>query len=312
MKYWLFNCNPKIWEIDEFLNSGTVNSTWKINESHKNTIRKGDLGFIRVGHDKRTKKNLNGRSSLDRGIYAIIEVVGEPNNTNDKNDPYWLIEEKKNEITWRVPIKYRINLLDNPVLIEKFRRAGEIEKVTAILKGQQTITAEVTKNDFEIILENCNHNQEELSNLKSEYKSEIGDIERLEIKYQNSAPRVKEIISKQIERGGIAKSIKKYYNFECLICKALGLPAIGFLKKNKEYYIETHHFFPVSNLQNGSLGIKNLMTLCANHHREIHYGMIESIESNENHFVIKKDGQLIKINKKSITSSEVSISTTLS
>lgn len=298
MKYWLFNCNPKIWEIDEFLNSGTIYSTWKINEAHRNKIKKGDLGFIRVGLDKRTKKQLNGRHKLERGIYAIVEVTRNPEILDDKSDPYWLIPEKKNEIVWRAPIKYLENLLDNPILIENFTRADEIIKTTAIIKGQQTITAEVPKSDFDIIIENCNLNIKSLDILSSEELLDITDIERLELKYQNSTPRIKERISKQIERGEISKAIKKFYNYECLICKTLGLPAKGFLKKNQVPYIETHHFFPVSTLKEGCLGHKNLMTLCANHHREIHYGMIESLKSNDTHFIIKMGNEILKIEKK--------------
>jgi len=299
MKYWLFNCNPKIWEIDEFLSSGTIYSTWKINESHKNKIKKGDLGFIRVGHDKRLKKQLNGRNKLERGIYAIVQVTHNPEIIDDKGDQYWLIEEKKNEVVWRVQIKYIMNLIDNPVLISNFDKANEIEKKTAVLNGQQTITAEVTKSDFDIILDNCKSSQNEIDLISKENLFGIDDIARLELKYKDATPKIKERVSKQIERGEIANTIKRYYNYDCLICKELGLPSKGFLKRNNEYYVETHHFFPVSTLKKGTLGIGNLMTLCANHHKEIHYGMIDSIESNELYFLIKINGKQIKIKKKS-------------
>ena len=300
MKYWLFNCNPKLWEVDEFLKSGTTSSSYNISKSHKSGIQRGDMGFIRVGIDNRTKKQLNGRDRLERGVYAIVKITGDPEMMYDNDDPYWLDEEKKNEQVMRVAVTFTHNLIDKPVLIDGLPRANEIEKVAAVLTGHRTITAEVPKSDFDIILENCEANLDSLLSLEKEPVSEHIDIVMAEKKYVNETPQVKERLSKYIERGGIAKAIKKHYDYECLICKALSLPSKGFLKRNKEPYIETHHFFPVSDLKQGSLGVNNLMTLCANHHREIHYGMIDSIESNDIYFVIEMNDQIYRIEKKLI------------
>jgi len=223
MKYWLFNCNPKMWEIDEFLISGVKYSTWKINSYHKNKISKGDKGFIRVGHDKRTKKQLNGRQKLERGIYAIVDIISSPEQINDHEDEFWLIEEKKKEVTWRVRIKYLLNLIDNPVLLTELKDKKSITKSTAILKGQQTVTAEVSKSDFEIILKNCNSNISVVNLISEEEVVLQSDISRLEKKYKNAIPKVRERVSQQIERGAIAHAVKKFYNYECLLCKKIGL-----------------------------------------------------------------------------------------
>ena len=47
----------------------------------------------------------------------------------------------------------------------------------------------------------------------------------------------------------------------------------------------------------GSLSIANLLTVCANHHRQMHYGKVEIIEDRNECFIFKFDGKILKINK---------------
>ena len=62
-------------------------------------------------------------------------------------------------------------------------------------------------------------------------------------------------------------------------------------------YVETHHIIPVSELEQGSLGTLNLLTVCANHHRQLHYGDVKLIENNDKYFEFTIDNQQIRINK---------------
>jgi hypothetical protein len=39
-----------------------------------------------------------------------------------------------------------------------------------------------------------------------------------------------------------------------------------------EFYVEAHHVMPVASQEAGALAASNVMTVCANHHRQIHYG----------------------------------------
>nr|WP_234943695.1 HNH endonuclease signature motif containing protein [Sinorhizobium meliloti] len=71
------------------------------------------------------------------------------------------------------------------------------------------------------------------------------------------------------------------------MCQALGQESLGFRKKNGEPYVEAHHVMPVSLQQVGSLSATNIVTLCANHHREVHYGDVSvSIGETEFSFLI--------------------------
>jgi len=130
----------------------------------------------------------------------------------------------------------------------------------------------------------------------------LRNIHKLEQKAQNESPEAKQRISKYIERGSIANRIKKLTNYECLICKALDENSHSFKKRNGEYYIEAHHIEPVSTLKKGVLSSANIITVCANHHRQLHYGKVIVHDTGER-FDLEIDEKEITINKIIIESS---------
>lgn len=109
-------------------------------------------------------------------------------------------------------------------------------------------------------------------------------------------PEVTERVSRSIERGSIGQKLKRASGFKCQLCEALGLNPIGFLKANNEPYVEAHHATPVSALEVGSLSASNIMILCANHHRQMHYGTI-ALERDELEFIVNFDGEAIRIKR---------------
>lgn len=129
----------------------------------------------------------------------------------------------------------------------------------------------------------------------------LKDIQKLEKKMKKQSPELKQRISSFIERGLIANKVKKIANYKCLICEVQGKNPYSFIKKNGEYYIETHHVEPVSTLKIGVLGIANLMTVCANHHRQLHYGNSIILEDTDKHFKIKLEEETLIINKINIS-----------
>ncbi len=114
---------------------------------------------------------------------------------------------------------------------------------------------------------------------------------------RNQIPEVRHRISSFIERGAIANKVKKITKFKCLVCEALGQSPFSFEKKNGDYYVENHHVEQVSNLKEGSLGIGNLITICANHHRQMHYGNCELVKNNNVEFNFEIDGIQVLIKK---------------
>jgi predicted restriction endonuclease len=59
-------------------------------------------------------------------------------------------------------------------------------------------------------------------------------------------------------------------------------------------YVEAPHVMPVSKKQIGSLSASNVLTLCANHHREVHFGCVET-SINDSEFDLVIDGKGIQI-----------------
>lgn len=139
--------------------------------------------------------------------------------------------------------------------------------------------------------------QEQHEVLLDESADSLQGIRKLEDKMKKLRPEIRERISTYIERGAISNKIKKITGYKCLVCEQLGEPAHGFKKTNGDYYVESHHVDPVSKQSKGALSAANIITVCANHHRQMHYGNVEVIESEGDHFKFKIESKTLIINK---------------
>jgi len=295
--YWIFFCNPKYWQIDEFLETVEINSTWRITDWQENYFQKGQLAVIRVGNDSRTKSELGGKERLKAGIYGIVEIMSHAMPMPDSDGQFWINPEKYGEERLRVKIRYIKKLLDNPILLSDLKNLNDFQNEKALLNGRQASSWSIDKEIFNKILELADSHIETVIEATTTELNGYGDLQKLETKYFNATPRVKEIVSRRIERGDISKAVKKANNYECQICKALGLNPHGFKKRNDEFYVETHHIIPVSELEQGSLGTLNLLTTCANHYRQLHYGDVKLIENSDKCFEFAIDDEQIRIDK---------------
>jgi predicted HNH restriction endonuclease len=215
----------------------------------------------------------------------------------DSDGQFWINPEKEGDKRLRVKIRYIKKLLDNPILLEDLKNLTDFQNEKTLINGRQVSSWSIDKDTFDKILEIANSNIETVNKVTSSDINNYSNLQNYEKKYSNATPRVKEIISRRIERGNISKLVKKVNNYECEICKALGQNPHGFKKINGEFYIEAHHIIPVSEQQQGSLGTLNLITVCANHHRQLHYGEVKLIENNNLFFKFMIDNKLILINK---------------
>jgi HNH endonuclease len=121
-------------------------------------------------------------------------------------------------------------------------------------------------------------------------------VAEVEARYLNASPEARERVSRTIERGPIGALVKRINGFKCQVCAALGHNPIGFNKKSGEPYVEAHHVMPVAKLQIGSLSSSNILTLCANHHREIHFGCV-LVSTDIHKFEIQIEGHQIQIQR---------------
>ncbi|TMW71208.1 HNH endonuclease [Alteribacter natronophilus] len=291
--YWTFFCNPKKWHIDKFLSSSTVIDNFSISKHHKDYFNKGQLGVVRVGYDKRTKAELQNRPRLKRGVYAIVEILDVPKLMKSTKKEYGEDEKEDEEDRLRVSIRCLKNLLHNPVLLEQLNLSAEVSD-KHLVKGQQGSTMPLNPSAFENLLSKVGG----LDTLEFDFQEgNQTSLKLLEEKYADAVPLVKQRVSKYIERGSIAQEFKRKTNFKCQICDSLGLNPYSFKKPDGEYYIETHHVIPVSTLQAGLLSSYNLITVCANHHRQLHYGKVKLIENTAEIFVFEIDDNIVQIPK---------------
>lgn len=309
--YWTFFANPKFWYIDDFLNSEKVNEElyYSIRASDKDKMKIGDIGVIRVGVDNRTKTQLNGKNKLQPGIYAIIEIKSIPQFTSDNDDEFYSNKEDSKKEKWRIKIKVIKNLLNKPIIFKE-NNNHILNKDKYLIKGMQAATMPLLKETFYEIV-NLSASSSELYNYEEvidednyRFADSTTGIEALNKIYEKVDIKKKERIVQVVERGSIATEFKKYIGGKCQICERMRLNPYSFRKKNGDYYLEVHHVIPVNDTENSKLSVDNLISVCANHHRQIHYGDVELISNNDDYIEYKIDGKLIKIEKVKISSND--------
>jgi len=88
--------------------------------------------------------------------------------------------------------------------------------------------------------------------------------------YQAAVPHKRHIISEQLARpGSITDYLKKLQNYTRQICGDQ-----GFVQVNGTRYIEAHHITELHKLIPGSYCSDNMVIVCANCHRKLHYATI--------------------------------------
>lgn len=106
------------------------------------------------------------------------------------------------------------------------------------------------------------------------------------------AERAKKI-QNHLDRGSaVTRALKSLLGAKCQICGWK-----GFKKKNEEDFIEAHHIVQLSERIEGSLCTENIVLLCPNCHREIHYGKDFSVYDDSDSIVIVLSAQETRITK---------------
>ena len=292
--YWVLVCNPKKWAIDRFLETGTERDTWGIRPSDRARFAPGQLGIVRVGVDQRNAAERGGKPPLESGIYALCEVESPAFDGAGASSEFWAPGAERATGWPTVNIRYLKTYGENPLTIERLK-AERPDLSRLLLNGFQAASFPITARDFHEVMELLGEDLDELP--PSPTDNPVADqLAALERKYINASPEIKVRVSKGIERGPVGNLVKKTNGFKCQVCEALGRNPVGFLKKNGEPYVEAHHVMPVFTKQIGSLSASNVMTVCANHHRQLHYGGIE-VRIGDKTFEFEIAGQPITIQR---------------
>ena len=87
-------------------------------------------------------------------------------------------------------------------------------------------------------------------------------------------------IRDSLDRGGsVTRALKKLLGAKCQICEWEGFVKKSVKNNKEEGFIEAHHLTQISDKQSGSLCTDNIILVCPNCHREIHYGSSFSVIS---------------------------------
>jgi hypothetical protein len=261
--YWAFVYDAGIWAtLNRYLNQGIDCDRWDVVPAEHERYAPGQLGIVLVGDDRRTARERSGAPLLEPGIYALFEVESEASVGALVQGQYWDVE-----------IRYVRNYNARPVTIERLR-SERPDVARRMLEGAQASSFPIEASDFYAVLELL---REDINNLVIPLQvgnASADDLTSLQNKYIRASPEVKERVSKYIERGSVGRFVKKALGFKCQICDGLGRESLGFRMRNGELYVEAHHVMPVSVGKVGSLAASNVMVVCANHHRQLHYGEI--------------------------------------
>ncbi|MBI3701802.1 MAG: EVE domain-containing protein [Afipia sp.] len=272
--YWILVCNPRKWAFDKFvinqLPKKNVDS-WGVRPSDAPGFAPGQLALIRVGVDKRNKSQLEGRPRLEAGIYALCEISSKPYMARGAGDKYWS-KGSGRKVDWpTVQLRYLKTFLDDPLTIAELRRKKKNFN-RHVLSGLQTSSFPIPEADFEYIVENLSGAKDRLKSAYSSGDMTWAKLAEIERRLLSAAPAVKTVVSKRFERGPIGDEVKRANGYKCQICEQLGLPPLGFKKIDGKHYVEAHHVVPISTKALGSAAHGNVISVCPNHHRQLHFG----------------------------------------
>lgn len=265
-RFWVLVNNPAKWEIDKFLRSGKKADSWALSP-HKSPPRKGDLAFIRVGNDRRSKKVLGGYAPLDPGIYALCEITSDQRIGTGVSGEFWrggnIRPHETGEEYPTVDFQVLKSYLSEPLLLPRIQAEFPTVK-RRVLAQPEARSYDLPRDDFMRLLEMLGTSEEELPELVEMAPVDLGAVTPQRILLQQH----------RWERGAEGRRAKIQAGHECLLCRAMGRPSIAFHRPDGVPYVEAHHVIPVSKGTAGTLSPKNIVTVCANHHRQLHYGGI--------------------------------------
>jgi len=126
---------------------------------------------------------------------------------------------------------------------------------------------------------------------------DLGRLQALLDRYEHAAPRVRRGLQRRVERGPVGDVVKSLNNHRCQICAALDLPSESFRKRDGLPYVEAHHVEGVASGSEGVLRAANVITVCANHHRELHHGGSVAIVDLGDQFEIRVEAGTTVVDK---------------
>jgi hypothetical protein len=272
MTTWIFQGNPNRFDMEGYLAFAPERITWLVNQSRKK-IQLGDQVFL-------WRARGNGAYG-PAGILAecltdspVLEIPEEPSGIR-----FWRGSFEPG-IAHRVWLKI-IRVAEKGAILERdtISKVPGLGSVGPIGFGNAT-NFELNENESRE-LNRIWHSligprSQERANREFDDQAaslESAPLERLLQEYHRHAraagpPRRTQAMAIIFERDPYVKAIARVR--AAFRCEVPDCPSPSFPSISKEPYCEVHHLIPLA--ENGEDTIENAVCVCANHHRELHFG----------------------------------------
>lgn len=181
-------------------------------------------------------------------------------------------------------------LLDN-----RQRWIGNIRNnIIHLSPGSRTMSVSAYYNAFDLLEEDEMREKRYVEENKIEYDinndfDEDNIIKRINFfnqQYSDTKPYRRHVVSEQIARPSIITDyLKELLEYTCQLCHER-----GFMQANGIPYIETHHIIELHKLIAGSYCSDNIVIVCANCHRKLHYANVRYHNSNQSKVTVHING----------------------
>jgi 5-methylcytosine-specific restriction endonuclease McrA len=174
-------------------------------------------------------------------------------------------------------------------------RGDYLETGSAQIPVMQSAVRVISKEAFERIISHSGLDQH-AEGFFGQFETAETDVEQIRVlnqAYRNATPQVKQYLTRRVERGvAIGGRVKEMNQYVCQVCGAR-----PFVTRTGRPYAEAHHVVPLQKLESGSLASQNVICLCANCHRKMHYGNVELAAATSDSITFEVNGDRITIQR---------------
>jgi len=138
---WIFQANPQRYDIlNSIADKELTEDVWEVSR-YKDQIRVGHVCLIWM-------------SGKESGIYAVGDITSNPEFMVDspQSTKYWVYDADKSQARLRVKYKYRLKLVNNPIMRAELKSIPELQNME-IFRQPQGTNFKVTSEEWEIILD---------------------------------------------------------------------------------------------------------------------------------------------------------------
>jgi hypothetical protein len=278
--FWMFQANPERYDTDGWLATRETSLLYLVSRDDADLIQPGDLAVLR----RTTHK---GRSAA---LVAFFEISSAPE-VRPQPDVRFFTDPAEAQPQPRVTLE----LLRAPAAEIPATSLPDEPEFRNVRRGLQRTTTAIPPEVFEQLARMAGLSPLDVVATRS--ARTLSGVRALNTLAGNLDPKRQEVVSKRIERGPIGRRVKEKLGGRCQLCVQLGRDPIAFRRPDGKPFAEAHHVVPVSALERGSLAAVNVMVLCPNHHRQVHYGRFEIVRDRPDTWIVRLDGQELIIEK---------------